>query len=110
MAFIFVLSSRGDVDLPPGLSDKAAHVLAYAGLGLLALRALAGGLGMKVGWRAAVGALLITVIYGVSDELHQRAVAGRTAELLDLYADALGGLVGVGAFRAWSIIAPRPDA
>ena len=27
-----------------------------------------------------------------------------------LYADALGGLVGVGAFRAWSIIAPRPDA
>lgn len=110
MALIFGLSSQADVDLPAGLSDKAAHVLAYAGLGLLALRALAGGLGTTVGWRAAAGAVLITVAYGVSDELHQRAVPGRTAEVFDLYADALGGLVGVGAFRAWSIIAPRPDA
>lgn len=110
MAFIFVLSSRSDVDRLPGLSDKAAHVLAYAGLGLLALRALAGGLGKTVGWRAAAGAVLITVAYGVSDELHQRAVPGRTAEVFDLYADVLGSLVGVGAFRVWSIIAPRPDA
>jgi VanZ family protein len=51
-------------------------------------------------------AIAITVGYAVTDELHQLFVAGRSAELYDLLADAAGAVVGTAACWAWGIISP----
>ncbi len=49
--------------------------------------------------RAALWAVLISVLYGISDEIHQAFVPGRTPRLLDVGMDALG---------AWGAIWARP--
>ncbi|HZJ10327.1 MAG TPA: VanZ family protein [Trueperaceae bacterium] len=69
--------------LPAG-SDKVAHAFAYLVLGGLAA--------LATGSRA--GGALLAVLYGISDEIHQSFVPGRTPELWDLVADASGALVG----------------
>lgn len=99
MAVIFALSSMPEPPAPPGIDDKTQHFAAYAGLGVVALRATSGGglAGVRAG--AALAAWAIAVSYGASDEFHQRFVPGRSADLLDLRADALGAAVAIGA--AW---------
>ena len=91
MAVIFVASSVPNLRRLPGdMSDHTGHFLAYAGLSLVCLRALAGARWAGVTWSRAAAAWLISVLYGVSDELHQRFVPGRFAALDDIAADALG--------------------
>ena len=104
MAFIFYGSSRPDVPMPPGLFDKPAHLLAYALLGVLFVRALAGGLIARISAATALLAVALTTAYGVTDEIHQMFVPGRYADGMDVIADASGGAVGAFACWAWSII------
>ena len=96
MALLFLASSipGSSFALRSGYS-LAAHALAYGLLGVLVLHALAGGRWRDVTGRHAAGAVLIAGLYGLSDELHQRFVPGRTPELLDLGADVAGALCGV---------------
>jgi VanZ family protein len=97
---IFALSSTPDLpSLPGGMSDKSAHALAYAGLGFLLVRALAGGLGRPVSPGAALLAVALGVAYGLSDEFHQLFVPGRQFDVGDLAADGLG--VAAGAVVGW---------
>jgi VanZ family protein len=104
MALIFVLSSMPDAPLPSDVSDKSAHMSGYIVLGLLAVRAVHGGLPARVTLRGALAALAITVGYGASDELHQWFVPGRTADVFDLLADATGGAIALVACWAWGIL------
>jgi VanZ family protein len=91
MAAIFAASSVPNLTRLPGdVDDHTAHFAAYAVLAGVCLRALAGGAWRGVTWRRAAGAWLLTVAYGVSDELHQIAVPGRFAAFDDVIADALG--------------------
>ncbi len=75
---------------------KSAHVAAYALLAILFQHALGHGR------RRMATALLLTVLYAVSDEFHQSFVPGRgpraTDVLIDLFGGALG-LAGLDAFR-----------
>ncbi len=87
-ALIFWLSSTPDAGgvfgfLPDG-ADKVLHGGAFL--------VLAGLLTLATG-RPVVSALA-AVAYGVSDEVHQLFVPGRTADLADLMADAVGATVG----------------
>lgn len=107
MAVIFYVSSLHEAPLPEGLSDKSAHWLGYTGFSVTLVRALAGGLGRRIAARTAMFAVLLAVAYGVSDEFHQMFVPGRSAELADLGADAMGAIVGAGASWAWGIISIR---
>jgi VanZ family protein len=107
MALIFYLSSLHAAPLPQAVSDKFAHATGYVGLGLLVARAVAGG--RRLGWRQVLLAILITTAYGASDEYHQRFVAGRSADLADLYADATGASVATVGCWGWGIIALRSD-
>ena len=108
MAMLFGLSSLSTIPSPPGdLSFYDVHLIAYAGLSLLTVRALANARLHHVTWRVVVAAIAISTAYGVSDEYHQLFVPGRTFELLDIAADAIGSVVGASAAGAWSIIRRR---
>ncbi len=110
MAAIFYVSSLSQPMVPPG-GDKPWHLLAYLGLGVLTLRAVAGGLGAWISWRAAAVATAIAVGYAVSDELHQMFVPGRSAQLSDLLADAMGVVAGASLCWLWGLVAgQRPEA
>ena len=108
MAMIFGFSSLSRPPQPPGgISNYMVHFTVYAGLGLLTARALAAGFSGDVTRRVVGGAVLISSIYGVTDEIHQLFVPDRTFELLDIGADAIGAMVGASALGAWSIIRRR---
>ena len=73
-------------------------------LAALLLRGLAGARWRGVKVRAAALAVLLATLYGVTDEAHQWFVPGRTAEVTDLVADALGAAVAAGVICGWSIV------
>ena len=107
MASIFYASSLPEVTLPPG-GDKPWHLIGYTGLGVVIARALAGGLFRPVGIPVAALAIALGVAYGVTDEIHQMFVPGRSAELADLVADAGGVIIGTAACWACGIIGRFP--
>lgn len=72
----------------PGL-DKVAHAVAFGILTVLCAQAL-GSLGQV---RSLVLAVVIASAYGVTDELHQRAVSGRDADVFDWVADTAGAVL-----------------
>jgi VanZ family protein len=96
MAAIFVASSIPDLTRLPGdIPDHTGHFAAYAVLGLLMLRAHAAARWEAITLGACCQAWLWTAAYGVSDEWHQRFVAGRSAALDDVIADAAGAAAAI---------------
>jgi len=95
MALIFYQSSLTSAPLPSGFPDKVAHALGYAVLGALLLRALSGGFPVAPTLAMAGWSVALAVAYGITDELHQVFVPGRTADVADLFADGLGAAGGV---------------
>ena len=102
MGAIFFVSSLSNPPVPTN-SDKSLHWLAYLGLAVLIVRALAGGLPRRIGFGVALTTVVIAIVYGATDEVHQLFVPGRTADVFDLVADALGALVGTIACWAWGL-------
>jgi VanZ family protein len=102
MAVIFVLSSVPRFPEPPTplsfVSDKVVHVVLYAGLAALIVRALSGGWLRAFAVNTAFLAVVIAVIYGISDEIHQYFVPQRNMDGSDVIADAVGSVVAV-----WSL-------
>jgi VanZ family protein len=90
MALIFALSAQSQLpNLTPGLPDLqsiAGHLLSYGILAALWFRALSRA---RVP-RPVLWALLLAVLYGLSDEFHQSFVPGRTPAIFDLVLDGLG--------------------
>jgi VanZ family protein len=101
MAFIFGLSSIASPPSFPAGTDKGLHYFLYAGLAVLIGRALAAGRFDRITWRVAAAAACLAALYGVSDELHQQYVAGRSFEYWDLVADAVGASCGAAAASLW---------
>jgi hypothetical protein len=106
MAAIFAVSADSDPPAPALVSDKLMHLIAYALLAVVVFRAVAGGLPARVTWLSAGFTLLITGLYGLSDEIHQSYVPGRTAELNDLYADIAGAAIALIGCWGWGILEP----
>jgi VanZ family protein len=50
------------------------------------------------------------VAYGVTDEWHQSFVPGRSADAIDLVADAVGAGLAAGGLGAWGIMLRRRRA
>lgn len=74
--------------------DKVVHFAVYGLLATLVCR-------LGRGRPAAVGAFIATAAFGAADEWHQSFVPGRSAELADWFADALGAAVGVTLYAGW---------
>ncbi len=107
MALIFVLSSMSGLPAATGgIDDSVAHALAYGALAALFLRGLTGARWSGVTVWAACCAVLMATLYGITDEAHQWFVAGRTAEVSDLVADALGATVAAGLLWVWQFWGP----
>lgn len=109
MALIFFISAQPQPPLPSAISDKHGHSLGYMGLAVTTARALAGGLSSGASLGAAAGAWAIASAYAATDEWHQSFVPGRSADVNDWYADAIGALIGAGGCWAWGIIRSRAD-
>jgi VanZ family protein len=108
MAIIFIASSIPDVRaLPGGFSDKSWHSTGYALLGAMMLRGFAGGRWIGVTVARALAAVVLSVLYGVSDEWHQSFVPGRSPDVYDVAADAIGATIGVAAAAASAFIVRR---
>ena len=103
---IFILSSQVGDALPPLLSglDKLLHALVFGVLGVLVLGSMKTSSRGYTPGQAWIAVGLVT-LYGILDEFHQRYVPGRSAELLDIAADAVGGIIGVGI--AWVLMKSR---
>ena len=88
-------SSFPSVSVPS--ADKLVHLALYSVLGALCARALRRSSRLR-GAPAILVAAAVATLYGASDEIHQLFVRGRSAELADVAADGVGGLLGAAAF------------
>ncbi len=100
MGLIFALSSFA-IDAPSirafPFQDKGVHFVEYAALGFLCAHATLNTWPQRHPFRTlALGAFLATA-WGLSDEFHQAFVPGRSADHLDLLADAIGATTGASA-------------
>lgn len=104
MGVIFALSSIPGSNLAGGYTLQG-HLAEYTVLGalfMLALRHRPRGLVL------ALIALAACSLYGVTDELHQAFVPGRTPDVLDWATDTVGAAAGIGATAAWLAWRARP--
>jgi VanZ family protein len=101
-AFSFIMTHKppGPTPLVP-VSDKVAHAVTYAIIAGLLSAAL--GLRGMAPRRVLLIAVTACLAYGVFDELSQIPV-GRTAEVNDWLADAVGTLFGAGVVFAARLI------
>jgi VanZ family protein len=101
MALIFALSSREQFPKPPGVSifsiSIVAHLILYGMLGLLLAWAV--DRESRPSRSMLMAVIVLAVLYGVTDELHQSFVPGRDASVFDIAVDAVGACIAV---LAWS--------
>jgi VanZ family protein len=85
-ALLLWLGGRSDVPTPPTdlPLDKLAHFVLYGVLGWLAAAGRE-----RAGVPSAWLVTLLAIACGVIDEIHQRTVPGRSAEVADAVVDAL---------------------
>lgn len=97
MALIFVVSSF-EVRVPAmsrlPLKDKLVHFVEYLILGALCTYATRRTWPRRHAWRTVALGAVLAAAFGVTDELHQAFVPGRSSDIADVYADALGAVVG----------------
>ncbi|MCK9279705.1 MAG: VanZ family protein [Melioribacteraceae bacterium] len=89
------------------VGDKVIHFIAYFGLGFLfgAYRLIY----FNKNKKNVFIVILIVAIYALADEIHQIFIPGRYCELFDIFADIIGGLIGLGIaylilIKKWSKI------
>jgi len=72
---------------------KSSHFIAYLILGILSLHAIDEEKNPTITW--IIKALLICVLYAMSDEFHQLYIPGRSGEIKDVLLDSTGSLFGI---------------
>lgn len=82
--------------------DKILHLWEYIPFGFLTGRALFHTKSKALTVRELIKwAVLLSLLYGLSDEFHQFFVPGRESCLSDALADMLGGALGAWIFVSW---------
>ena len=93
---IFIQSSYPVTQSLPSIPhmDKLAHTGAYALLGFLFFRVFQTTSIQKNAVLLVIFSALASSLYGISDEIHQYFVPSRTADIVDVLADAAGSVLG----------------
>ena len=94
MLAIFAASSVPGSQIPGTIWDKLVHMLVYGALGGALVIPLSGGRWSGVGVGTVAAAIILSLAYGVSDEMHQQFTPGRTPDVLDVVADTVGATAG----------------
>jgi VanZ family protein len=89
-----------DVDYRLGtfnhLVRKNAHFFIYFVLAILIINALSNSRGRRL--RNFIFALGFSILYAISDEIHQLFVPGRGGQVKDVFIDSMGSLLGIGIY------------
>jgi VanZ family protein len=101
MALLFYLSNQPSLETPMLFprQDKVLHAAVYAVLGVLLLAAQPRQ-AQGYSWQQVGISVLIASLYGLSDEIHQYFIPGRSSEVLDWVADSVGALIAA-SLLAW---------
>lgn len=103
--FIFIASSIPSNRIPNFLFkylDKPIHILIFGVLGVLVYRALEPDSQRdRYTMKTALMTFGIVLCYGIIDEFHQGYTPGRSVDLYDLMADAVGGILAVIVIYLW---------
>src|SRR6185295_94397 len=92
MRWLFPAASDSTLQLAHLLIRKAGHLTEYAILAWLAARAFRTSSNELLHHRWFLVALILVVVYSLSDEFHQSFVPSRGASLHDCVIDSVGGL------------------
>ncbi|GAW93133.1 VanZ family protein [Calderihabitans maritimus] len=93
MGVIFYFSSKTGEEVSfVTIPDYFSHGLEYMGLSYLLFRALHNTAPDLPTGKIAAWAVAISIFYGITDEIHQYFVPGRTSAISDLLADAVGAV------------------
>ncbi len=97
MGFIFFLSTlQSTKELPDfEFSDKLYHIVEYGILSILLFRAMSVSFSKKTLMALFFYTFLISIAYGVTDEVHQYFVPHRFSTVSDVIADGVGSIVGL---------------
>jgi len=79
-----------DINIFNHIIRKYAHFFVYMVLGILVLNAFHRSDMYKINW-----ALIVCIIYAISDEIHQAFVPGRGPGIKDVFIDTSGSIVGI---------------
>jgi len=122
MTMIFAISTISNIEQPGGLGgvpniDKFEHMGLYFVLAAFISMALREhGLlkdprwtGTQAPWTTALLAFTASTLYGLTDELHQFFVPGRTSDVGDLLMDAIGSILASLLFM-YLFVRMRTDA
>jgi len=101
--------------LVPGLSDarvdfihaitrELAHAVEYFILGFLLFRAFRGHSSTRWNWGWFFLASTVVLLWAASDELHQSFVSIRTASIVDVGIDVVGGILGQFVTVLWKLL------
>jgi len=83
---------------------KSAHIVEYAILTILLFRALKeSGVSKK---DAGIYSIILAVLYGVSDELHQSFTPGRDSQVRDVIFDTIGSILAI--YVIWKLLPKAP--
>lgn len=107
-ALIFYSSSQPAPELLPSFqaSDKLYHLIAYSIMGMLWCLALHPYQSLKVKGRVWFLAIAFTILFGISDEIHQSFVPSRVADFYDVVSDTLGALFSPFLYNSFRKIIP----
>ncbi|MDP6685722.1 MAG: VanZ family protein [Candidatus Omnitrophota bacterium] len=96
-AVIFFISSLSN-PIPEGITipffDKILHVCEYMVFGFLAARAFKNSPKRRLSENFYILAIAVSIVYGLSDEIHQFFIAGREFSVFDIIADGTGATLG----------------
>jgi VanZ family protein len=98
MSVIFALSSREQFPSPPAVSTSIAAIIAHLVVFGIMATLIQFGLSRPPTFRTVSLAFALTIMYALSDELHQSFVPGRNASAFDILVDAVGGTLALMAY------------
>ena len=110
VVLIFYLSSLSQISWAAAYPDYVEHSTEYLGLAVLMARALNNGLSRPVPGRTLLLAFLLCLGYAISDEIHQKFVPNRFADVTDVMSDAAGAGAGLAALHLGRRLLDRGSA